>query len=262
MVTRVALIAGQGGLPAALADGLPAGWIARHLDGYPPEGIASEPFRIERLGSLLGELRAAGVTEVCFAGGIARPQLDPSLLDAATMPLVPRILAAVREGDDAALRAVVATFEEAGLRVRGAHELLPTLLDLPLAGTPTERDFEDIARAKSIHDALAPLDVGQACVVAGGQALAIEGLAGTDWMLESLLRPFPRPRGGVLFKAAKAGQDRRVDMATIGPGTVERAAAAGLAGIAVMRGDVLVVDGEGTMAALRDTGLFLVDAAG
>ncbi|NNK78764.1 MAG: LpxI family protein, partial [Litoreibacter sp.] len=33
------------------------------------------------------------------------------------------------------------------------------------------------------------VDVGQACVVARGQALTIEGLPGTDWMLRSLLVP-------------------------------------------------------------------------
>lgn len=259
-MSRLALIAGEGALPATLAAALPSGWIARHLDGYRPEGIPSEPFRVERLGTLLRELAGEGVSDVCFAGAIARPKLDPSALDAATLPLVPRILAALREGDDAALRAVVTIFEEAGMRVRGAQELVPALLDLPLAGTPTARDREDIARAAAIHAALAPLDVGQACVVADGQMLAVEGLGGTDWMLESLTRPFPRPEGGVLYKAAKAGQDRRVDMATIGPGTVGRAAAAGLSGIAVVAGDVLVVDAEGMRAALERTGLFLADA--
>ena len=261
-MSRIALIAGRGELPASLAASLPSGWIARHLEGHPPDGIASRPFRVERLGSLLLELRAAGVEEVCFAGAIARPRLDPAALDAATMPLVPRILAALGQGDDAALRAVVATFEEAGLRVRGAQELAPALLDLPLTGAPGPQERADIARAAAIHAALAPLDVGQACVVAGGQMLAVEGLAGTDWMLESLARPFPRPDGGVLYKAAKAGQDRRIDMATIGPSTVERAAAAGLRGIAVVGGDVLVVDAGGTRAALERTGLFLADARG
>ena len=64
----------------------------------------------------------------------------------------------------------------------------------------------------------------------------------------------------MLYKAAKAGQDRRVDMATIGPGTVARAAAAGLAGIAVVRGDVLALDPGGMRERLAATGLFLACA--
>ncbi len=256
-MTRLALIAGEGALPATLATALPPGWIARHLEGHAPDRLVSEPFRIERLGTLLAELRAEGVGEVCFAGRIVRPPLDPSAVDAATIPLVPRILAALRDGDDAALRAVVATFEEAGMRVRGAHELLPSLLDLPVAGTPDARDRADIARAAAIHAALAPLDTGQACAVAGGQMLAAEGIGGTDWMLASLATLPSRPPGGVLFKAAKPGQDRRIDMATVGPGTVDAAAAAGLSGIAVVAGDVLVLDAEAMRARLAATGLFL-----
>ena len=47
-----------------------------------------------------------------------------------------------------------------------------------------------------------------------------------------------RRRGlaGVLVKAPKPGQEERVDMPTIGPDTVESAARAGLAGIAVAAG--------------------------
>lgn len=256
-MSRLALIVGEDALPATLAAALPPGWIARHLEGHPPVGIASEPFRIERLGTLIAELRAAGVDEVCFAGRIARPPLDPTMLDAATLPLVPRILAAIRAGDDGALRAVVATFEEAGMRVRGAHEIAPTLLDIPEAGVPTDRDRVDIARAAAIHAVLAPLDVGQGCVVAGGQVLAIETLPGTDWMLASLTHFPAKPAGGVFYKAAKAGQDRRIDIATIGPETVSHAAAAGLGGIAVVRGDVLVLDPDGIRERLVETGLFL-----
>jgi DUF1009 family protein len=44
----------------------------------------------------------------------------------------------------------------------------------------------------------------------------------------------------VLVKAAKRDQDRRVDLPSIGPQTVEGAARAGLAGIAVVAGSTIV----------------------
>lgn len=257
-MTGIALIAGQGALPAALARALPeGGFRIWHLDGFAPEGLASEPFRVERLGSLVATLTEAGMERVCFAGAIARPRLDPSAVDAATMPLVPRILRALQAGDDGALRAVIAVFEEAGIEVVGAQDLAPSLLEPPETGAPTDRDLADIARARAVHAALAPLDIGQGCVVAGGQVLAVEALPGTDWMLASLTRLTAKPAGGILFKASKPGQDRRIDMATIGPATVRRAAEAGLCGIAVERGGVLVLDGEEIRARLAETGLFL-----
>ena len=49
-------------------------------------------------------------------------------------------------------------------------------------------------------------------------------------------------RGGVLVKIAKPGQERRVDLPTIGPGTVARAAAAGLRGIALEAERSLIID--------------------
>jgi DUF1009 family protein len=69
-----------------------------------------------------------------------------------------------------------------------------------------------------------------------------------------------RRRGlaGVLVKAPKPGQEERVDLPTIGPDTVELAAQAGLAGIAVAAGRVLIADRDATIAAAGQHGLFLV----
>ena len=301
-MSRLALIAGQGGLPRVLANALGRSgrsWFACHLKGFAPEGVGqSRAFRIEVLGSFIEGLKADGVTEVCFAGSIARPPLDPSAVDAATMPLVPRMMQALQAGDDAALRAVIGFFEEAGIAVVGAQDIAPALLDLPVTGTPSARDLSDIERAAAVHRALAPLDVGQGCVVAGGQVLAVEAAPGTDFMLATLaagpprppvprappsggifggdlfgsaadwlsgggggvnpaLPEFARPGGGIFFKAAKAGQDRRIDLPTIGPETVRRVAKAGLNGIAVERGAVLVLEAEEVAAQLRARGLFL-----
>ena len=125
----LALIAGQGRLPAVLARSLDQAPLVASLEGFAPEGLPIDlTFRIEHLGSFLAELKAKGVTEVCFAGAVRRPPLDPSSIDAATMPLVPRIMQALQLGDDAALRVVLEVFEEMGISIRAAHEVLPELL--------------------------------------------------------------------------------------------------------------------------------------
>jgi DUF1009 family protein len=61
----------------------------------------------------------------------------------------------------------------------------------------------------------------------------------------------------VLVKAPKPGQEERVDMPTIGPETVTKAAAAGLAGIAVAE-RVLMAERAATIAAANQRGLFLL----
>jgi len=112
--------------------------------------------------------------------------------------------------------------------------------------------------------ALGRLDVGQAAVVAKGYVLAVEAAEGTDAMLvrcaelRELGRIRRRSRAGVLVKAPKPGQEERVDLPTIGPETVKKAAAAGLAGIAVAAGQVLMAERAATIGAANQHGLFLV----
>jgi len=54
-------------------------------------------------------------------------------------------------------------------------------------------------------------------------------------------------RRGVLVKAPKPGQEERIDMPTIGPETVRRVLAAGLAGIAVAAGHTLLAERKVTL---------------
>jgi len=51
-------------------------------------------------------------------------------------------------------------------------------------------------------------------------------------------------RSGVLVKAPKPGQDWRIDLPSIGPRTIEGAARAGLAGIAVVAGSAIIAEPE------------------
>jgi UDP-2,3-diacylglucosamine hydrolase len=289
----LALIAGQGALPGLVREARPDALVCE-LDGYPAGLGPARAFRVERLGSFMADLRAAGVTEICLAGRVGRPKLDAALVDAATLPLVPRMMAALHLGDDAALRTVIGFFEEAGFTVRAAHEIVPHVL--PPAGVltragPGAAAERDVARAVAAHRAMGAADVGQALVVAQGMVIAVEAQPGTDWMLASLLVPgserlpsgglfddpfgvaadmfggpaqVQRPRrdpalppGGLLYKAPKPGQELRADLPAIGPRTVEGAAAAGLEGIVIEAGGVMMLDRAATIAAADAGGLFL-----
>jgi len=262
-MTRTAIIAGAGRLPAAVAATLQAPLVCA-LEGFAPEALPVDmAFRVERLMPFLRALEDAGVTRVVFAGAVSRPRLDPSLFDMATAQMVPRLLAAMQGGDDATLRAVIAIFEEAGFTVAGVADVAPDLLPGPgvLAGAPSAADQADAARAAAIVAALGAVDVGQGAVVAQGLCLAVETLPGTDAMLDFVAatarRPDPAGARGVMFKAAKPGQDRRIDLPTLGLQTLARAHAAGLAGVAFQAGDVIVLDRAAMLAEAERLGLFL-----
>jgi DUF1009 family protein len=163
------------------------------------------------------------------------------------------------------LSSVVRFLEGKGYRVYGAGEVAPELLAAEGnlgAKAPSPDDRADIETGFRVVSALGRLDVGQAAVVVKGRVLAVEAAEGTDAMLVRCaeLRKGGRRRGlaGVLVKAPKPGQEERVDLPTIGPDTVEMAAQAGLAGIAVAAGRVLIADRDATIAAAGQHGLFLV----
>lgn len=265
-MTRLALIAGMGSLPRAVIAALPERPLVCALDGFVPEAVRPDmTFRLERLMPMLRALADHGVTEVAFAGAVRRPQLDPSLFDAATAQLVPRMLAAMQSGDDGTLREFIAIFEEEGFLVKAVSDLAPALLPGPglIAGSLTKRDESDAARAATIVAALGAVDVGQGACVAQGLCLAIEALPGTDEMLAQVaampatLRPNPALGRGLLYKGPKPGQDQRIDQPAIGPDTLKKVAAAGLGGVAFEAGSVICLELDAMREEASRLGMFL-----
>ncbi|ETX30751.1 LpxI family protein [Roseivivax isoporae] len=254
----LALITGRGALPRAVAEAQTVPPLVCALSGHAPEGLVPDiVFRLERLGGLMARLRRRGVDRICLCGGIDRPRLSPFAFDLATLRLLPTIRRALRRGDDGALRLTVALFETAGFTVVGAHEAAPGLL--PPAGVPTAAEPDGATRADvragdAILAEMGRADLGQACILRDGQALARERDSGTDAMIAGL---GTAGRGAILFKAPKPGQDRRVDLPTIGPATAAAAVAAGLRGIVIEAGGVIVLDRDEVVRRLDAAGLFL-----
>jgi DUF1009 family protein len=217
------------------------------------------------IGKMFRALDQNGCGDLVIIGGVARPDFSNVRLDLGALKTLPFILSLGKGGDDHVLSRVVRFFEEKGYRVHGAGDVAPELLaDEGVLGDkhPSAEDEADIQVAFRVVDALGRLDVGQAAVVAKGHVLAVEAAEGTDAMLarcaELYARSARRGRAGVMVKAPKPGQEQRVDMPTIGPETVHKAAAAGLAGIAVTTGKVLLAERAATIAAANERGLFLV----
>ncbi len=255
----LALVAGNGGLPSHLARALSVQPVFARIDGTSPEIGTELTFRLDRIASFMDALKARGVTELCFAGAVRRPRIETNEVEGRSRQYIDQIVAALEKGDNGALAILLRIFEAEGFVIRAAHELAPDLLPAPGVLTykqPAHGDVKDAARADAVLESIGVADIGQACVVRQGQVIAIETSYGTDWMLESLDRR-PDVSGGVFAKAPKPGQDRRVDLPTIGPGTATCVAEAGLGGIVIEAGGVMVLDLEETVKAADDSGIFL-----
>ncbi len=270
----LAIICGGGSIPGAVADAVARsgrrpvmfaikGWAdAEVVERYAHHWIA-----IGQAGRFFRLAQTENCRDVLFIGTVLRPPLSQLRLDWLTIRLLPRTIRFFRGGDDKLLAGVAGVAESGGLRVVGVQDVAPEVF-VPegLLGRyqPAARDHADIARALTVIAALGPFDVGQAAVVANNNVLAIEAAEGTDNMLARIaeLRRQGRvtaPAGtGVLVKAPKSGQDRRFDLPTIGPRTIEHAARAGLAGVAVTAGSTIIADAAEVAAAADRAKIFVV----
>jgi len=253
-----AILAGGGALPQSLLEAGDAILVTFH--GTPVDARASQQIeaRFEQLASLFARLKSEGVTELCLAGAMRRPVFEPTALDAGTAALMPRLMAALQQGDDGLLRAVIALLEEQGFTICAPHDIRPDLLasEGVMVGEVSAALHGDAHRAAAVLAALAPQDVGQGAVVAKGQVLAIETLPGTDAMLEFVAQTCPNS-GGVLMKRPKAGQDLRVDMPGIGPQTIAMMQKAGLSGLVVQAGGALILERAEVLARAASAGITL-----
>jgi UDP-2,3-diacylglucosamine hydrolase len=273
----LAILAGGGALPRIIASEATAAGRSVHIlaiDGsfgeWPDAPCPMTPVGMGQVGRILDTLRRNGCHEMAIAGSVVRPELGKLKLDFGALINLPRLTGIMLGGDNHLLTTVVKFFEKRGIRVVGVDEVAPSLL----AGEgalgrvrPDARDLRDIARGFEVARAIGALDIGQAAVVDKGYVLAVEAAEGTDALLErvaDLRRKRNRlvgRRRGVLVKRVKPGQDRRVDLPTIGPRTVELAAAANLAGIGVHAGGTILLEREQVFEIANAAGLFIVGVA-
>ena len=266
------IIAGRGPLPCVVAASASGRGVPLHIvaiRGEARDEIERFPHtwvKWGEIGKMFRALDQNGCGDLVIIGGVNRPDFSNVRLDLGAIKTLPFILSLGKGGDDHVLSRVVRFFEDKGYRVHGAGDVAPELL----AGEgvlgdkrPSAEDRADIEVAIRVVSALGRLDIGQAAVVAKGHVIAVEAAEGTDTMLARCaeLRERSTRRGGpagVMVKAPKPGQEQRVDLPTIGPDTVRKAAAAGLAGIAVAARQVLMAEHDATIAAANEHGLFLV----
>jgi len=269
----IGLIAAGGVMPFAVADSLAARGIDPVLFALKGacDPVAVARFRhhwisVGQVGRAMKLFRAENCRDLVFIGTLVRPALSEIRLDWGTLRVLGRVWAAFRGGDDHLLSGIGRILEQDGFRMVGIKDVAPDLL-VPegclARAKPDETAAADIAKGREVLRALSPFDIGQAAIVIDGHVVGVEDIEGTDGLLARVarLRKEGRIRAkaarGVLVKAPKSGQDLRFDLPTVGPRTVEGAAAAQLAGIAVVAGNTIVVEPQAMIEAADAAGLFV-----
>lgn len=243
---RLAVIAGQGNIPETLA--LNARRLGHDVVVFRVMGQADSPYsEFETIDVPLGAIGRTrdllveqGCDRVVMAGKIRRPSLAQLKPDAAAVRLLASVVA---RGDDALLRAIAGYFAEAGIETIAPDNLIPGVR-MPkgvIAGACGPESESDIGLGLAVLDALGEHDVGQSIVVQDGRVIAIEAAEGTDEML-SRAAPLLDQGGqaAVFVKCRKSGQDERLDVPVVGDETLRRAAAAGIAVLALQADGVML----------------------
>jgi len=268
---HIAVIAGGGDLPkhvvkAAQTDGHDISVIALKGFANAADFPDAKAFGIAEFGKMTKALKKAKATHICFAGIVKRPDFKSLKPDLKAMFHMGGAVKAAKKGDDALMRYLLQLFEKEGFEVIAPQDVCQSLL-LPdgILGSValTEPHKNDAQKACEIASSIGALDIGQGAVICDGVVLAVEAQEGTDAMLRrvaelpSEIRGSISERKGVLAKMVKPTQETRVDLPTIGPATIEHAAAAGLAGIVAEGGRAFIIDRDEVIALANAAGLFI-----
>lgn len=268
MKPKLGIIAGGGAIPRMLIENCIAekrDFFVLAIEGNAEKDLITDKIphkwiRIGQAGTGFKIFKDENVKEVVLIGTINRPTFSELVPDLRTTVFFSKI-AAKSLGDDGILRALVKDIEADGMKVKGIHDYMDNLLvkeGYLTKKKPDKQALLDIERGIDVAKKLGELDVGQAVIVQQGLVLAVEGIEGTDELINRSKNYKRKGDGGVLVKLRKPNQDMRLDLPTIGPETVRRAKESELRGIAIHAENALIVEEKETIRLANKEGLFII----
>ena len=267
MPPKLGILAGSGNLPGEIINfcqktGRPYFVVGiennakKQLLDNTPHGWAT----LGAAGKIIQIFRDTNVEEIVMAGAIKRPAWDMIQPDWRGLKILPKLLSA-KQGDGVILSLVINELEKEGFRVIGVGDILTDIVTAEGSiGSihPDKVARQDITRALEVGLALRETEIGQALVVQQGVVLGIEAAEGTDALIGRCSNLHRTGPGGVLLKLKMKNQDRRVDLPTIGPKTIEMAQKAGIRGVALEAHGSLILEQACTIKKANLLKIFVV----
>lgn len=259
-MSKLGIIAGSDGLPLTVARAFKgAVFIASIKNHAEPEDFKdyeSEEFHVGHVGKILKFFQKHGVKDLVLAGAIRRFSFQDVAVDFDGAVLLSKIMAKKMLGDDTLLRIVADHIESKGFKIHSSLDYIKNEMAKTKA-KPSKDFLNDIDYAKKVVEKLGELDVGQAAIIERGMILGVEAAEGTDQLIK---RCFPFAKDGkasILVKMMKPNQDKRLDTPVIGIETVKNAISSNMAGIAIQKNSVILIDPE-RIAELADKHDFFI----
>ena len=270
---QLGLIAGQGQLPLLIAGGMNRAGIRvccvglrdQFVDALPEACDQFAQAGITRPGRWIRLLRGWGVERAVMAGAVTKSRMhDPfkfirNLPDWRAINLWYRHLRHDRR-NAAVLAAIANELSSNGITLIDSTTYIPDHLATPgclTSSAPTAQQEQDIAFGWPLLTQAVELEIGQAMAVRDRDVIAVEAVEGTDRMIDRA-GELCRAKGWTLLKTASANHDLRMDVPTIGIGTIERMAKAGGGCIALGAGRVILVNRPRVIEAAERAGIAIV----
>ncbi len=269
------LIAGAGRFPFLVAGGARRAGRAVVIIGL--RGLADPRLReqadrfhwsgVVRLGQWIRLLRRYGVGEAIMAGSVRKSdmychfRLLRFLPDWTSLKLW--FFEVPDRRNDTILRAVADRMAEKGIILTDSLRYCGEQLPGPgVLGRlrPTDTQRKDLAFGWPIAREIGRLDIGQSIAVKEQEVIAVEAIEGTDRMIERA-GTLCRHGGWMLIKVAKPDQDRRFDVPTVGPETIENLHRARGTALVIEARRTLVIDGPRLVQRADQLGIVVMAVA-
>jgi DUF1009 family protein len=264
------IIAGSGAYPILLARAARAAGVGRivvaafenETDAALAELVDEVDWmRVGQLGRLLAYFQKRGISRAIMAGQIAPKNLFDLRPDLKALLLLGKLK---ERNAESLFGAIGDELARVGVELLPATTYLEHLLATAgrIAGpAPGRRAWADVEFGLRMARQTSALDIGQSVVVRHGTVLAVEAFEGTDAAVRRGGALAGRRGGAVLVKVAKPNQDFRFDVPVIGPRTLEGAAEARVAVVAVEAGRTLLLERERLVELAARLGVSVVGVA-
>lgn len=266
MSETIGIIAGSGQFPFLVARNARAqGYnvVICGLHGNTDPSLAHEAsafvmLHLGQLSSLIDFLHGHGVKKLCMAGAVSKPKALDIRPDWRAAKVLMRLTR--HKGDDAILRAVTEELASEGIEIVRPDQMVQGLTDnesgVQGAVIPDKEVWNDIRLGWSAVKTLGTLDIGQCVVIKQGVIVALEAIEGTDAVLKRAADL--AGSGCTVVKAAKPGQDDRLDLPSVGKRTVELLSSLGFSCLAYESGRTLFFDKKESLALADAKGIAVV----
>ena len=264
---KIGIIAGGGWLPKQLIEEIKKQNKTPYLvalnditDKNITENIETIWARMGSVGRIISFFKDNGVKQVVFSGFVRRPSFASMIPDTVGLKLLNKIRKLSEAGDNSLFNVIIEFLEEHNLQIIGVDDVASNILATKGAMTkhaPVRKFLNDIEIGTIVAAEIGKLDIGQAAIVQNGVVLGVEGIDGTDALIERCSKLQVDSHGAVLVKMKKPKQDRRIDLPSIGPATIEKLYANGLKGVAIQSGNALIIKKEETIELANKLGVFI-----